>query len=438
MRLRMAVLWLSLILLPRCAGPGSSSQEPVVRSPRLAALRESLRSGGREALRGFWEEIERQGAPLVEPIPGDERNLLVTFLDDGGWRTKGVVVLGSVAHAAPMSRLAGSDVWFHSVAVPRDARFTYRLAPLARPIPVDRGDPRYDLGKIQEHARFDPLNPRRFPRDASGSEWYTLSLVELPEAPPQPWLAPRPGVRPGRVEETAVRTGLLGGERRLDVYTPAGFRKEDGPYPLLVLLDGWSYLELISLPTILDNLIASGEIPPLVAVLVTPPDPGLRDGDLECSESYGRFLAEELIPWVRERYPVVHDPARTVVGGASLGGLAAACAALARPDVFGNVLSQSGSFSWRPEHDPEPEWLRRRIETGGPALPLRVYLDVGRMEVWPTRDRGPSLLDSNRRFRDALRSRGAMVSYLEYSGGHGYANWQATLPDALRVLMKER
>lgn len=434
MRFWKAVAWLSLLILQACAAPEPAT-EPEVRSPRLAALRESLRRGDGDALRAFWKEIETQGAPLVEPIPGDGRNVLVTFLYHGGWRTKDIVILGSVAHATAMSRLPGSDVWFRSVPIPREARFTYRIAPLTRPIPVDRNDPGYDLGKIGEHAQPDPLNPRRFPRNASGSEWYTLSLVELPGAPPQPWLAPHPDVRAGRVEKAGIQSRHLGGERRLDVYTPAAFRQEDGPYPLLLLSDGWSYLELISLPVILDNLIAAGEIPPVVAALVTSPD-DKREPDLSCNESYGRFLAGELVPWVRARYPVIHDPERTIVGGASLGGLAAACAALDHPEVFGSVLSQSGSFWWRPPSDPRPEWMRRRIESG-PRLPLRFYLDAGRMEVWPTRGDGPSLLGSNRRLRNALWSRGYPVIYVEQSGGHSYANWQDALPDALRMLMGE-
>ena len=47
---------------------------------------------------------------------------------------------------------------------------------------------------------------------------------------------------------------------------------------------------------------------------------------------------------------------------------------------------------------------------------------------------GPSLLDWNRRLHDALREKGYAERYSEFSGGHGYANWQATLPDELLFL----
>ncbi|HVC81693.1 MAG TPA: alpha/beta hydrolase-fold protein, partial [Chloroflexota bacterium] len=63
-----------------------------------------------------------------------------------------------------------------------------------------------------------------------------------------------------------------------------------------------------------------------------------------CRPPIVTFLAEELLPWLRHRYQVVVDPARTIVGGSSLGGLASAYVALERPDLFGAVLAQSGSF----------------------------------------------------------------------------------------------
>lgn len=426
-----ALLGLVLLPLSACLDLSRAPDAPVV-SPRLAALQEDLRNGNAAALGRFWKEVERQGAPLVEPIPGDGRNLLVTFLWRGESKTRGIVILGSVASGAAMSRLPGSDVWFSSQTVRRDARFTYRLAPVTSwLISVNPESSRFDLDKVRAFAAFDPLNPRRFPPGAAEEEWYVLSLVELPGAPPQPWRERRPGVTQGRVKQGHIESRLLQGRRLVEVYRPAVEGK--GDLPLLVVSDGWSYSELISLPAILDNLIAAGEIPPLVAVMVNPPDPEMRDTDLACNAAYSSFLAEELIPWVRERYPVTLDPSRTVIAGASLGGLAAACAAVEHPGLFGNVLSQSGSFWWKPEADAEPEELRRRIAKE-PRRPVRFYLDVGLMEVGPTRDDGPSLLEANRRLRDALRAKGYPVEYVEFSGGHSYANWQATLPDALRAM----
>ncbi|MBX6341267.1 MAG: hypothetical protein IRY97_02320, partial [Thermomicrobiaceae bacterium] len=185
-------------------------------------------------------------------------------------------------------------------------------------------------------------------------------------------------------------------------------------------------------------LIADGRIPPLVAALVGNVDgePEARLRELACSEPFTRFLATELLPWVRGQANVAADPARTVVGGASLGGLASAFAALRCPDHFGNVLAQSGSFWWRPEGDREHEWLAREF-AAAPRLPLRFALEVGRLEAHPTPGGGPTQVQSSRHLRDVLRARGYPVAYAEHNGGHNFLSWRGTLADSLIALLGE-
>ncbi len=154
-------------------------------------------------------------------------------------------------------------------------------------------------------------------------------------------------------------------------------------------------------------------------------------------------MTQELPPWARQSYHLTTDPARTVVAGASLGGLAAALAALRHPEVFGNVLSQSGSFYWGPETGPfywgpndgvEFEWLTRQFVTS-PRLPLRFYLEVGLLERDPRGVNGPSMVLANRHFRDVLQAKGYAVHYAEFNGGHECLCWQGTLDDGLLFLM---
>lgn len=402
-----------------------------LRSPRLVKLREARQKGaGPAAIARFWLDVaERGGTPLIEPIPGDPRHVLVTFLWTGNEATRGVLILGSIAGDAPMARLAGTNIWYRSYVLRRDLRFTYRLAPIERDLVLDVNDPRYDKGKIRETARVDPLNSDPHPPGAES----LLSVAILPEAPPQPWVVRRPGTPQGRVDKASIHSAALDGRCPLAVYTPPGYHKNGGPYPLLIVSDGAAYLDLIPLPVILDNLIAAGRIPPVVAVLVGRLDAVERDRDLSCHRPYTKFLAKEVLPWMRERYRVTAEPARTVVAGSSLGGLAAACAALERPELFGNVLSQSGSFLWRPQGEPWG-WVARQIRTR-PKLPVRFYLDVGLLETLPVEKTGPSLLASNRQLRDALWAKRYQVLYAEFAGGHGHANWQGTIADGLSALL---
>lgn len=398
-------------------------------SPRLLALREQVREAGPAAVERFWNEVGKGSAPLVEAAPSDSRYKLVTFLWHGARDTRGVFVLGSIARDAPMTRLADTDVWYRSYLVLKDARFTYRLAPVRAALDPNKSADRL---KIRETAQIDPLNPHRHPPAGPS----LLSLVELPDAPPQPWIAKRPGTPAGTVKEETVRGSFLKGNRPVAVYTPPGYGAGQQAYPLLIVLDGSAYRDLIPLPVILDNLIAAGRIPPVVAVLVGRLEADERESDLSCNPAFSKLLAEELVPWVRARYRVSADPGRVVLVGSSLGGLGAACAALEHPDLFGNVLAQSGSFMWRPEGASAFEWVSRQVSSR-PRLPLRWYLDAGLMETWPPEGGGPSLLDANRRLRQALKAKGYEVHEAEYSGGHGYANWQATLPEALILLLKK-
>jgi enterochelin esterase-like enzyme len=204
------------------------------------------------------------------------------------------------------------------------------------------------------------------------------------------------------------------------------------PIDHVLLFDGQACIDLLDVPTVLDNLLAESRIPSLVVVMVDNPDRETRNRELPCHQPFADFLARELLPWARARYHVTDDPARTIVGGQSYGGLAATFAGLRYPEVFGNVLSQSGSFWWKPDGDEEHEWLTRQF-VDSPALPLRFYLDVGLLEN--SYEEGPSQRCTNRHMRDILRAKGYPVHYVEYNGGHDYVWWRGTLADGLLALV---
>jgi enterochelin esterase family protein len=251
------------------------------------------------------------------------------------------------------------------------------------------------------------------------------------DAPPQPFVRPRPNAPAGKVEMFRLPSRVLGNERRVWVYTPPGDAPIQQPLGLALLLDGWEYLHFIPTPTILDNMIHGGLIPPLAAVLLAIPD---RGRELSCHPPFVDFLAQELLPFVRERYRVASDPGQTIVAGASLGGLAAAYAGLQRPDLFGNVLSQSGSFWWKPEGDAEAEWLCRQF-AARPRAPLRFYLEIGLLEDLPSTADAPGMLTVNRHLRTVLLAKGYPVHYVEFNGRHDFCNWQGGLCDGLSALV---
>jgi len=406
-------------------------------SPRLSVLRDRIKSGDRPALDNFWKEIEVHGAPIVEEVPGNDRDALVTFLWRATAETKNVFVfrLGDVSK--PMVRLLDTDLWYKTFQFQKGARFIYQLA-------TNLPDPKQWGGIIRFAGalRNDPLNPLQYVERANEFNPYevsTFSAVELPSAEPQVWNVVQPKVPTGRVQRDKFVSKLLGNERPIWIYTPHGYSADKKPYGLLVLSDGGLYVNTAHVATTFDNLIAAGVIPPLVAVMVDNPN---RWRELSCNSAYADFLAEEIVPWARANYHATDRPEQTIIGGSSLGGLQAAFVGLKHPEVFGNVLSQSGAFDWKPDGEKEYEWLNRQY-AASPRLPLRFSFEAGLLEgTWwwrflPQRDPSPQppLLMTNRNLRDTLLSKGYSVHYTEFNRNHGLLNWRGTLASHLIALV---
>ena len=243
----------------------------------------------------------------------------------------------------------------------------------------------------------------------------------------------------GKVEEVRIAGGAGKIERTAWIYTPPGHADPAAACDLLVAFDGREYLEDIGLPGILDTLLAQKKAGPFVAVMIHNSTGAERLADLANRAGFADFLAGDVVEWVRKRYRVSRDPRRVFVAGSSAGGLAAAYVALRRPDVFGNVLSQSGAF-WRGNegsNDPPWEWIRRQVEAS-PKKDVRFVLEVGTTEsAGALGGAAPSILESNRRLRDALRAKGYAVSYREIPGGtHSTETWGKRFPEALVTLVR--
>jgi len=402
-------------------------------SPRLAELQDRLKSGDRNALDSFWKEITESGAPMVEPVAGSERDVLVTILWRGKEETKNVFVFQIPGIEKPMTRLLYTDLWYKTFRLQKGARFVYRLA-------TNLPDPKEwtSLARFGNAMRSDPLNPRQFAERANELNPYEVTFyaaAELASAEPQLWNIARPKVPAGRVQRDKFTSKLLRNERPIWIYTPHNYAADKKPYGLLVLSDGGLYLNSGQVATTLDNLIAARQIPPLVAVMVDNPN---RFRELACTSEYADFLAQEIVPWARVNYHVTDRPEQTIIGGASLGGLAAAFVAFKHPEVFGNVLSQSGSFQWKPDNEKDFEWLTHQFAASA-RLPLRFSFEAGQMENTgggpPGQPIPPPLLRANRNLRDTLRSKGYSVHYTEFDGNHSMFNWRGTLGSHLIALV---
>lgn len=368
----------------------------------------------------FWADAARRGTPLIEAVDGDPDHRAVTFLWRGHRATRQVLLLadGIVDRAdLAASRLAplpGTDIWHLSHRLRADHRGSYRMA-----ADISPGEPPASAELLQRrllslsaHAAYDSLNPRRMPGRWPDTD---TSVFELPQAPVQPWAERRTGVARGRVERHRLPAGVLGAERDVWAYLPPGVRTAG--LPVLLLSDGDMWFGRLAFHDTLDALIADGALPPLAVLAPDAVDRSTRRRELTAYDSHATFLADELLPWAAGRWPLTTDPARTVVAGQGLGGLAALYAGFLRPDRFGNVLAQS---------PPLPSAFTPPGGADGRTVAVR--LDVGLHE-------GGANVDNARDLYEVLRSHGTPVTWSAYNGGRDWASWRGCLADGLVALL---
>ncbi len=411
----------------------------VPQSPLVAQLAARIQAGQSDSTT-FWQQVQQQGGtPLVERQEHD--STLVTFLWRGTPTTQNVRLFSSPSgdHTS-LQHLAGSDVWFQSYWLPSSTRLSYQLAPDVPQLPLPASAPE-QRRSIQTTAQRDPLNPRMW-NNSTGpllDIWQGSSVLELPAAAPQHWVAERPDVPHGTLEHHVFTSKVLGNTRDVYLYRPPVAASN-----LLLAFDAPAYVHLVPTPAILDALLADGLLAPTAAIIVGNAPGDARGRELPPNDNFVRFLSEELMPWAKAN-GILAPAERTVVAGSSYGGLAAAYAGLRAPQWFGNVLSQSGSFWWAPKarvgdgvaHTAlvddlsEPGWLVRRY-VQSPRLPLRFYLEAGLFEAG---NQGTNILSSNRQMRDVLRAKGYQVAYAEHASGHDYYQWRGTLACGLLQLL---
>lgn len=262
---------------------------------------------------------------------------------------------------------------------------------------------------------------------------FNLSGVASPSQ--DTWDLPTADIAKGSLAAYSFKSKILKNKRDIWIYTPPFYRKDNISYPLLVVFDGQAYTsQLIPGPTILDNLIDAGKIPPLVAVFISSVDQPMRNRELPCYAPFINSIVQELIPWLHQNYNITYEPSQTTIAGSSYGGLASAYAAMLHPQIFGNVLSQSGAYWWQPSGYSGP-WLVKQYQDQ-PSLPIRFYLDAGHLEIesWGGK---MSILEVNHLFHKLLTNKGYETVFYEFQGGHEYDCWKKTFAIGLIALMEK-
>jgi enterochelin esterase-like enzyme len=219
--------------------------------------------------------------------------------------------------------------------------------------------------------------------------------------------------------------------RTIKVYLPPGY-SSDVRYPVLYCHDGGEFFTHGRIATIANQLIMEGKLRPLVIVgiavqKVTRTDDYAIEGNRH--DAYLRFVADECVPFVEDRYSVHRDSPHRFMAGISLGAVASLSLYLRDPEMFSRLLLFSGAY-----YEAVQETLRAHPSFAG----LRAWMVVGRQETAVETAMGTyDFYHANHAVRDLLRVRGAEIDYHEDDGTHIWGFWQKQLPGALAWLNRQ-
>jgi enterochelin esterase family protein len=218
----------------------------------------------------------------------------------------------------------------------------------------------------------------------------------------------------------------------------------------------------------LENLIHKKDIPVTIGIFITPgqrgdvyPDtigtgnPNNRAAEYDAlSDTYSRFLIEEMLPEVGKKYTLTSDPARRAIGGTSSGAICAFTVAWNRPDQFRNVISAIGSYTsigYRPAQNGQPMVpggdLYPTLIRRNPIKPIKIFLQDGTADLnnqfgnWHLANlQMLSALEWANANADMQKTPGPRyeVNHVWGDGAHSDAQLGAILPDVLRWIWSDQ
>lgn len=319
-----------------------------------------------------------------------------------------------------MVRLEGTDLWYVQRPFEADDLLDYMVV-VNDPMTPLRDDP--NLPSRIANWKADEFNPSRV---SNGT--IRVSVLNMPQARPFPNWQSMADVPRGSVNEhdfTSIQMGFS--DRRLWIYTPPGY--DDEPelnYPLLVLLDGQWMVGPVQVPFIADALIKHGRMQPVVIAMQESGGAGARMRDYVSNDKHYAAILTELVPLLQSEYRI--DPTNLGIGGAGVGAIAAAHAALKNAAVFSHLIMLSPPLGKGQMQQKLVEYADRF--ENAKLLPEKIFQSVGRYEL-QTRFHKPGLalagiLDRRQNLRGDIDHK-----FVELGSGHGLAAFRSIMPEAL-------
>ncbi len=251
----------------------------------------------------------------------------------------------------------------------------------------------------------------------------------------------------GTVSKVWYDSEVAGFDRRLSVYTPAGYEKnKKTKYPVLYVLHGIggdedAWLDQGRAAQILDNLIAQGKAEPMIVVF-TNGNISQEAAPLQNSTGYtrptmslpktmeGTFETSfpEIVKFIDSNYRTIAKKASRAICGLSMGGFHTLNITIAYPDMF----NYSGMFSAAigvsdPSVNPIYADFDGKLATYFSKKPALLWVGCGNTDF---------LIQANRDFVKKLEANNYPHTYMENGDGHIWKNWRIYLTEFVPLLFK--
>jgi enterochelin esterase-like enzyme len=266
--------------------------------------------------------------------------------------------------------------------------------------------------------QLDPGNRRMTPPgDFQNSE------AVMPGFRMSPLSGKREGIKRGTVDtlKFASRDPKIK-PRSVTVYLPPGYGSLSN-LPVVYVHDGESAFRYAAFANIIDNLIADGQLPPIIGVFVPPVERNHEYVGLATPDFIAAFC-DELVPLVDSVYRTSRNLEQRGVMGISSGGHIALAMAVVRPDCFRRAAGQSSTIS---------PILRTALAVRRQSSPLpptmKVWMDWGSYDI---KDDTYDFPAQNREFSKELAREDITVRSREVHDGHDWASWRERTPEILR------
>ncbi len=225
--------------------------------------------------------------------------------------------------------------------------------------------------------------------------------------------------------------------RRMYIYTPAGYEESNKKFPVFYLLhggggdeDAWTTLGRTC--QIMDNLIAQGKAMPMIVVMPNgnphqaaaftdaPVVPAGTPYDMGMG-LFEESLVKDIIPYVESHYRVIAGQDSRALAGLSMGGMQTLTLTGNYPTMFGYIgvmsmgLVDRTNMGLKP--DPGQDAKFETLKKSGYKL---YWVGVGKEDF---------LYKSVQTLRESLDKHGLKYTYRESSGGHSWANWRIYLSE---------